>query len=107
MNWCCQKFKFRFELAGLRGLSLCVKKSGNLESEFFMQFRIVDGGEFITFNEDVRVVFAEESSIQFCPWCGKKLSAVYRNIPQGFIRNDLDVSAEGLNQLQISKQNNL
>ncbi len=107
MNWCCQKFKFRFEFAGLRGLSLCIKKSENSESEFFMQFRIVDDGEFLTFNEDVRVVFAEESSIQFCPWCGKKLSITYRNVPQEFVRNDLDLSAERSNQLRISKQNNL
>ena len=102
MNWCCQKFKFHFELAGLRGLSICIKKISDLQ--FFLQFRVVDDGEFITFNERVPIVFAEESRIESCPWCGKKLSIHYKKIPKEFIHNELDISPECLNQMRISRQ---
>ena len=88
MDWCCQHFKFRAELVGLRGFSIRVGDSENSNPEFFLQFRTSDAGEKFTINEKISLVIGEESKFTFCPWCGKNSLKFYKKTYKSLVRDE-------------------
>jgi hypothetical protein len=90
-QWCCQKFKFYYEIGGYRGIGIRVGKNEREAPEFFLQFRAVNQNEQFTIVEKVQLVLVEETQFFHCPWCGRDPVVFYGKIYRNLINNDLIV----------------
>jgi hypothetical protein len=97
MKWCCQTFKGWYDEAGKRGLGLLLGRSStNNDPYFLIQHRVVDSGleKSVVSANPASVV--SEIGIQFCPWCGQNLRAVYKKVVDELARPDLEISPKSL-----------
>lgn len=87
IKWCCQPFRNRFDLAGDRSIAVLVERSFDGESEFILQARTFEKGqEPVDLSTAVPMSLVSESTIKFCPWCGRTLAKWYRNTIDTLIR---------------------
>jgi hypothetical protein len=87
IKWCCEPFKNGFDLAGDRSIAVLVDRYSDGESEFILQARAFEKGqEPAHLSTEVPMSLVTESSIQFCPWCGKNLARWYRKTVDALIR---------------------
>ena len=86
-KWCCDAFKNSYDLAGKRAIAVLVDRSTDGDPEFLLQARaFVKGGEPLDLNTAVPMSLVTESSMRFCPWCGRNLSRWYRRVIDLLIR---------------------
>lgn len=91
MKWCCSAYEGNFENAGMRGLAVFADESDS-QLKFILQFRAADSGiELKTSQLDQPVSLVTDSVIQYCPWCGSKLSEVYRDQIEDIVKKNLRV----------------
>jgi hypothetical protein len=81
MTWCCASFQDSHECRLERGLSV-IAAEGLAEGDpgfFLLQGRAVAGDdpEPLTHSAPISTVF--QTGIGFCPWCGVRLEAFYRD----------------------------
>jgi hypothetical protein len=78
-QWCCLGFQGAYELAGQRGLGIVVCRENALSCVFRLQFRAVEQGaeSKISVPRGVSLSYVSEAGLQFCPWCGSRLSEFY------------------------------
>jgi hypothetical protein len=92
MDWCCKAFQWSFEEAGKRGFSIIATRDGEGHVRFLLQHRVADlGNELQVKGTGFPVSLVSQSGIQFCPWCGHKLSKWYKNIMDEFMHPELSI----------------
>ena len=84
MNWCCPAFEGWHQESGKRGLGVFVDDSGygDVKPIFVLQFRAVDAGINLPAigisDSQTLVSTVVDVAIQYCPWCGRRLSKWYK-----------------------------
>lgn len=88
MKFCCRAFELASQNVGQRGLSVYTNES--LESPiFFLGFRGITAGKEGVFSAvlwqsnvkhdpSLELTLAGEMAIMFCPWCGRRLTRIYK-----------------------------
>lgn len=94
MKWCCMGFEGNFQMAGERGFGVFVYRRDGQEACFILQHRAVDQGVVIATTERP-VSMVSDIQVQFCPWCGVKLSDFYRNRLLELDRSELRIAVSG------------
>src|SRR5687768_14917022 len=91
MKWCCRVFEDCYQEAGFRGIAVLVDRNSDGTRRFDLQFRVADEGSEATVHSDdpdVLVSLLTQMQIQYCPWCGCKLSRWYRRQIDSLTRMD-------------------
>lgn len=92
MKWCCAAFEGSYSEAGLRGLAIIIERDTNGEPRFILQYRAVDKDTELPLGLKVPVTLVCDSRIQYCPWCGRKLSNWYKKYIDELIRPGFTIS---------------
>ena len=92
-RWCCVVFRDYYERAGQRGFGVVVKRSGSQSPFFKLQFRAVEGGleQKVSVPPNVVMSLVTDLGVQFCPWCGEKLTKFYGSRINDLYRPDLAI----------------
>ena len=91
MKWCCMGFEGNFQMSGSRGFGVFVSIREGAEPAFILQHRSVDPGA-PTPHTEYPISLVSDIQMQFCPWCGVKLSDWYRKVLKELDRSELGVS---------------
>jgi hypothetical protein len=78
------------ESAGKRGFGVFVAPGLAGEPEFVLQHRALNPGRSLDTGEET-VSLVTDAVIQFCPWCGTRLSRFYRRCVEQLLRPGLRV----------------
>jgi|ERR1051325_8108906 hypothetical protein len=87
MKWCCDGFRYRYELRHERGLIVFARPPvPNVMSEplFYIGFRALERSKHENFSQVVKKKLDGSMSLsgcigfRFCPWCGVELGRFYR-----------------------------
>jgi hypothetical protein len=73
-KFCCDTLSENINEAGCKGFSVIPQRIENQDSYYFiLQFRSRD------YNDNYKDVMISQMAIKYCPWCGKKLSEVFKS----------------------------
>jgi hypothetical protein len=90
MKWCCPPFEGHFQEAGLRGTAVFAANTEGESPLFILQFRSTEG-ERPTSEVKGLLTLVSDTVINFCPWCGVRLSRCYRRTWKELDRSDLKI----------------
>ncbi len=108
MKYCCGGFEYAHKQnSNKRGVSIFTRVDDFDQPTFILLFRSINIDDEKEFSESTQFhktyYIATERVIQYCPWCGKKLSSFYKKTWINLIKKSLmDMAFENENPLYHS-----